>query len=39
MMKLDLVGLGSAIIDFVPVIPGVSLSEGKSLVDSTGGAK
>jgi sugar/nucleoside kinase (ribokinase family) len=37
-MKLDLIGFGSAIIDFVPVRLGVTLSETESFVPSAGGA-
>jgi len=38
MKKLDLVGLGSAIIDFAPVNLGVPLSKVKGFVPSAGGA-
>ncbi len=37
-MALDLVGLGSAIIDFVPADVGVSLSQVRSFAPSAGGA-
>jgi len=37
-MKLDLIGLGSAIIDFAPANLGVSLSEVQSFIPSAGGA-
>ena len=37
-MGLDLVGLGSAIIDFAPADVGIPLSEVRSFVPSAGGA-